>query len=146
MSNETGKLWIQYTYDNTGKAAVLQTANNREEAMREDHLFKGCPWYWYDIEPPKRKGSDGNLVNETGPIYFGENSCRPEYRAGVSGLWYLHPRAAGHTNAVRCANCINSGILRREEDETGLKWMSRVAVWWEDHKAEQAESIRTNRK
>ncbi len=61
----THHLWVQYAYDDTKDAPVIQTADSEEEA-REEHetVMSGCCWYRYDIDA-------GNaLVNPDGPHYF----------------------------------------------------------------------------
>lgn len=61
---KTEHLWIQYAYDDTDNAPVIQTAHSEKEAREDDEeVMSGCVWYRYDIN-----GSD--LVNKHGPFDF----------------------------------------------------------------------------
>jgi len=62
---EVEKLWVQYGYDDTSEAPIIQTANTKEEATEEDELvMSGCCWYCYDVGPGNK------LINEDGPHYL----------------------------------------------------------------------------
>ncbi len=57
--------------------------------------------------------------------------CSPLWRSAVSGLWYRKTGAAGTINATKCERC--GDMLERDEEETGLHWIHRVAEWWQTH-------------
>jgi hypothetical protein len=58
-------LWVQYAYEDTLNAPIIQTADTEEEAREENEtVMSGCCWYRYDIAHGE---GDGNLINEDGP-------------------------------------------------------------------------------
>jgi hypothetical protein len=68
-------LWVQYAYEDTLNAPVIQTADTEEEAREENEtVMSGCCWYRYEIAPGE---SDGNLINEDGPHYLTNATTEP---------------------------------------------------------------------
>lgn len=56
------------------------------------------------------------------------------FRSAASGLWYEKPEAAGRVNAVK----LNGKILERNDKESTMAWIRRVAAWANDiHSANQ---------
>lgn len=56
------------------------------------------------------------------------------FRSAASGLWYDKPEAAGRINAVE----LNGKILERNDKESTMAWIRRVAAWANDiHSANQ---------
>ena len=61
-------LWVQYAYEDTLNAPIIQTADTEDEAREENEtVMSGCCWYRYDIAPGAK---DGTLINENGPHYL----------------------------------------------------------------------------
>ncbi len=61
-------LWVQYAYEDTLNAPIIQTADTEEEAREENEtVMSGCCWYRYEVISGER---DGKLVNGNGPHYL----------------------------------------------------------------------------
>lgn len=66
--NNQKETWIQYSYEDTENAAILQTAESKKQARKDDKIFPGNPWYQYDLVENKERQIEA--INERGPFYF----------------------------------------------------------------------------